>query len=118
MATFTVVITESPYSRLNALTGLRFAQQALQDGHKVNIFFVQDGVHVPVAVLPAGLPDERMNVREWLEKAITAGAQLKVCGFCAEWRGLKQDDYLRQARVATMHDLVEWVRESDKVITF
>lgn len=118
MATFTVVITESPYARLNALTGLRFATQALEDGHKVNVFFVQDGVHVPVRALPTGLPDERMDIRGWLEKVIKAGAQLKVCGFCAEWRGLKQEDYLQKARLATMHDLVEWVRESDRVITF
>jgi sulfur relay (sulfurtransferase) complex TusBCD TusD component (DsrE family) len=40
MATITVVISKPPYGRLNALTGLRFATQALTDGHKVNVFFM------------------------------------------------------------------------------
>ena len=118
MATVTVVITESPYGRLNALTGLRYAAQALMDGHEVNVFFIQDGVQVPTKKLAKGLPEERFNVQEWLEKVIEGGAEIKVCGFCADWRGLTQDDYLEKAKVAAMSDLVEWTIKSDKVVTF
>lgn len=118
MATITVVISESPYGRLNALTGLRFAAQALTDGHKVNIFFIQDGVQVPKKKLPEGLPEERFSIRQWLNKVIKGGAEIKVCGFCADWRGLTQDDYVEKAKVAAMRDLVEWTTKSDKTITF
>lgn len=118
MVTVTVVITESPYGSLNALTGLRFAAQALADGHEVNVFFIQDGVQVPTKRLPEGLTEERLNIRGWLNKVVEGGAELKVCGFCTSWRGLTQDDYLEKARIATMSDLVEWTIKSDKVVTF
>ena len=118
MATITVVITESPYGRLNALTGLRFASQALTDGHKVNVFFIQDGVQVPKKKLPEGLPEERFDIRGWLNKVSKGGAEMKVCGFCASWRGQTQDDYVEKAKIAAMSDLDDWTIESDKVVTF
>jgi sulfur relay (sulfurtransferase) complex TusBCD TusD component (DsrE family) len=118
MATITVLISNPPYGRLNALTGLRFATQALTDGHKVNVFFIQDGVLVPKKDTPEGLPVERFDVRGWLNQVINGGAEMKVCGFCSDWRGLTQDDYIKETKVASMKDLVDWTIESDKVVTF
>jgi tRNA 2-thiouridine synthesizing protein D len=118
MATITVVISKPPYGRLNALTGLSFATQALTDGHKVNVFFMQDGVQVPKKGTPEGLPGERFDVRGWLNKVINGGAEMKVCGFCANWRGLTQDDYIEKAKVVSMKDFVDWTIESDKVVSF
>jgi sulfur relay (sulfurtransferase) complex TusBCD TusD component (DsrE family) len=69
MATITVVISNPPYGRLNALAGLRFATQALKERHKVNVFFMQDGVLVPKKDTPEGLPAQRFDVRGWLNRA-------------------------------------------------
>lgn len=118
MVTITVVVTEAPYGRLNALSGLRFAAQALADGHKVNVFFIQDGVQVPIKKLPEGLTEERFNVRGWLNEVIDGGAEIKICGFCANWRGMTQDDFIEKSQIASMSDLVEWTTTSDKVVTF
>ena len=118
MAIITVVISNLPYGRLNALTGLRFATQALTDGHKVNVFFMQDGVQVPKKDTPEGLPEGRFDVRGWLNKVINGGAEIKVCGFCSDWRGLTQDDYIEKAKIASMKDFVDWAIESDKIVTF
>jgi sulfur relay (sulfurtransferase) complex TusBCD TusD component (DsrE family) len=118
MVAITVVISEAPFGRLNALTGLRLAAQALAEGHKVNVFFIQDGVQVPLKKLPEGLREEKFNVREWLNKVIDGGAEIKICGFCADWRGMTDEDFIEKANIATMSDLVEWTTTSDKVITF
>jgi sulfur relay (sulfurtransferase) complex TusBCD TusD component (DsrE family) len=84
----------------------------------VKVFFIQDGVQVPKKDTPERLLGERFDVRGWLNKVINDGAEMKVCGFCADWRGLTQADYVEKAKVASMKDFVDWTIESDKVVTF
>ncbi len=114
MATFTIVVSEAPYGREKAYTSLRFALTALLDGHKVNIFFVQDGVYV--AKKPQN-PAEFPSILAYLEEAIKEGANVKICTPCANARGISEETIVNGAKLGTMHDLVEWAAKSDQVIT-
>ncbi|MFW9872623.1 MAG: DsrE family protein, partial [Candidatus Thorarchaeota archaeon] len=44
--TFTIVIADGAYTSERPYTMLRFAYTALLEGHKINIFLVEDGIFV------------------------------------------------------------------------
>ena len=46
------------------------------------------------------------------------GAKVKICGSCAEARGLKNLPLLKGTEMSTMAELAQWVEDSDKVLTF
>ncbi len=111
----TVIISQAPYGRERAYTALRFALTALLEGEDVKIFLIEDGVYLAKRDQD---PDEMPNHLELLKQCIEQGAEVKACGPCSKARGLSEDDFIDGVEVATMHDLVNWVRESDNVIFF
>lgn len=112
---FTVIITTAPYGQERAYSALRFALTSLLEDIEINIFLLEDGVYVAKNNQnPAEVP----NYLEYLENCIEAGAVVKVCGPCCKARGLSESDLIEGVQLATMHDLVAFVKESDKVITF
>ena len=116
MTTFTIIIFEAPYAKERALSALRFAWTADLEGHKVRIWLFENGVYLAKnGQKPAqGLT----NYGETLENLLKSGVEVKACIVCAEARGLTQTDLMDGVKVATVHELVEWTVNSDKVITF
>lgn len=112
---FTVVVTEAPYGRERAYTALRFALTALVEGHRVNIFLIQDGVYV---ARKGQSPSEFPSFVGYLEQAVKEGAKVKICSVCVKARGLDPADFIENTELGDMHDLTRWVSESDRVITF
>jgi tRNA 2-thiouridine synthesizing protein D len=115
MGTFTVVISESPYGREKPYTALRFALSSLVDEHNVNMFLVQDGVFVG---LKKQAPKQYPNHLELLETFLEEGGKLRICGVCTDARGVSQEDLIDGAEVIGMHEFVDWVAESEKVLMF
>ncbi|UXM84439.1 DsrE/DsrF/TusD sulfur relay family protein [Methanococcus aeolicus] len=112
---FTVIITLAPYGQEKAYSALRFALTSILEGIDINIFLLEDGVYVAKTNQnPAEVP----NYLEYLQNCIEAGAVVKVCGPCCKARGLEEKDLIDGVKLATMHDLVAFTKESDKVITF
>jgi tRNA 2-thiouridine synthesizing protein D len=123
MATIAVVVGEPPYGKERAYSTMRFVLAALHEGHSVNLFLFEDAVFVAKkGQKPPEMPallDERMpNCEELLRAAIKEGARVKICGVCASERSLSQSEMLEGAEIASMRDLVQWVLDSDKVISF
>jgi tRNA 2-thiouridine synthesizing protein D len=116
MVTFTIIIYEAPYAKERALSALRFAWTADLEGHKVRIWLFENGVYLAKKnQKPAqGLT----NYGQTFEDLIKGGVEVKACIVCAEARGLTQVDLLDGVKLATVHELVEWTVNSDKVITF
>lgn len=116
MTIFTVIIFEAPYAKERALSALRFAWTADLEGHKVRIWLFENGVYLAKkGQKPAqGLT----NYGQMLEDLIKGGVEVKACAVCADARGLTQADLLDGVKLATVHDLIEWTIDSDKVITF
>ncbi|MFX1519096.1 MAG: DsrE/DsrF/TusD sulfur relay family protein [Promethearchaeota archaeon] len=115
MAKFTVVVSESPYGREKAYTALRFAITSLIDEHDVNLFLVQDGVFLG---LKEQAPKQYPNHFELLKNFVEEGGKLRICGVCTDARGINGGDLIDAAEIVGMHDFVEWVAESDKVLMF
>jgi uncharacterized protein involved in oxidation of intracellular sulfur len=53
-----------------------------------------------------------------MKYSINKGARVKICGSCADARGLKNVQLIEGAEIGTMAELTQWVVDSDKVITF
>ncbi len=124
MASITVVVGDPPYGKERLYTTLRFVLAALAANHAVNLFILEDAVFVakkgqrPLE-LPSLLEHEAMpNCGEILKASIKQGARVKVCGVCTAERGLSQEELVEGAELSTMHDLVDWVMSTDRVVFF
>lgn len=53
-----------------------------------------------------------------LKAVLTKGGKVKLCGSCAEARGLKSAPLIEGAEISSMVEFTNWVVDSDKVITF
>ncbi|MHA1270501.1 MAG: DsrE/DsrF/TusD sulfur relay family protein [Candidatus Helarchaeota archaeon] len=115
MTLLTVMIFESPYGREKPYTALRFALTALNDGHKVTVILIQEGIFV---ALKNQEPVEYPNLKEYLEMAIEEGLEIIVCGVCCKSRGIKQEDLIDGATIVGMHEIVDACSKSDNTITF
>jgi tRNA 2-thiouridine synthesizing protein D len=116
LVTFTLIIYDAPIAKERALSALRFAATCDIEGHKVRIWLFENGVYLAKkGQHPAqGL----INYGENLKNLIEGGAEVKACVVCAEARGLTQADLMDGVKLATVHELVEWTANSDKVIVF
>ncbi|MGE5637276.1 MAG: DsrE/DsrF/TusD sulfur relay family protein [Chloroflexota bacterium] len=115
MVTFTLIINEAPYAKERALSALRFAWTANIEGHKVRIWLFENGVYLAKkGQKPAsGLINYGQNLEDLIKEV-----EVKACVVCVEARGLTQADLIDGVKIATIHELVEWTINSDKVIVF
>ena len=123
MATITIIVGEPPYGKERVYTTLRFALAALSQGHQVNLFAFEDSLYAArKGQEPAEFPgvlDARMpNCEELLKATIRQGATVKLCGVCASERGVRPSELIDGAQIGGMTDLVQWVLESDRVVSF
>jgi tRNA 2-thiouridine synthesizing protein D len=111
--TFTIVITDGPYSKERPYTMLRFAYTALLEGNKINIFLVEDGIFVGKKYQE---PDAYDNVGKWMGNVIEEGAKVLACGVCMKARGLVEGELIEGIAKTTMNGLVEMCEEADNVL--
>lgn len=113
-----IIINDAPYGTEKAYNALRLANQLGKDHEtaKVRIFLIADAV--TCALADQITPNGYYNIERMLKLAINKGAKVKICGSCAEARGLKNVQLLEGVEISTMAALTQWVIESDKVLTF
>jgi uncharacterized protein involved in oxidation of intracellular sulfur len=112
------VINDGPYGTEKAYNALRLANQ-LNKAHEdveVRIFLMADAASCAVA--GQNTPNGHYNIERMLKFSISKGSKVKICGSCAEARGLKNVQLIEGAEISTMAELTEWVVGSDKVVTF
>lgn len=113
-----ILINDAPYGTEKAYNALRLAMQLGREHPEVElrIFLMADAVNCAIANqnTPAGY----YNIERMLKATITKGARVKICGSCADARGLKNITLIGDTELSTMAELTDWVVDSDKVITF
>lgn len=113
-----IIINDGPYGSEKAYNALRLAIQLGKDHEtaKVRIFLIADAV---TCALPGQqTPNGYYSIERMAKLALGKGAEMKICGSCADARGLKNLPVLEGAEISTMAELAQWVVESDKVIAF
>ena len=111
--TFTIIIADGAYTFERPFTMLRFAYTALLEGHKINIFLVEDGIFVGKKNQD---PTTYDNVGKWMNDVIAEGANVKACGVCMRARGVSEDEFIEGINKTTMNKLVEMCAEADNIL--
>ncbi|MEE9594067.1 MAG: DsrE family protein [Candidatus Hydrothermarchaeales archaeon] len=131
----TIVINQAPYVGERAWNGLRLAITALAMNMKVNIFLIDDGIYV--ARTGQKPPDDTPNLEELLKRCLSMGGKVKVCGSCVDSRGFEPEkeefgvcfigkkdggltpgDLVEGVKMGSMMELTEWIKDSQKVVSF
>ncbi|MEW5768626.1 MAG: DsrE family protein [bacterium] len=105
---FGMLLTTSPESQ-NSETVINLAEAALEAGHKVELFLMDDGVYN--VVTGAGISAR-------FAELITKGASLALCAHTAEERGVEKEDCLEGVGFAGQYELACMVNEADRFLTF
>jgi uncharacterized protein involved in oxidation of intracellular sulfur len=58
------------------------------------------------------------NIGRMMKAVINKGGKIKICGSCAEARGIKNLQLIERAELSNMVELAKWTSEADKVLTF
>lgn len=113
-----ILINDAPYGTEKAYNGLRLANQ-LNKAHEdveVRIFLMADAAGC--AVTGQNTPNGYYNIERMMKYSINKGTKVKICGTCADARGLKNVQLIEGAEISTLAEFTEWVADSDKVISF
>lgn len=113
-----ILINDAPYGTEKAYNAMRLANQLSKDHEsvEVRIFLMADAV--TCALAGQNTPTGYYNIERMLKFSITKGAKVKLCGGCADARGLKNAPLIEGVEMSTMAEFTQWVVDSDKVLTF
>lgn len=112
------ILNDAPYGSEKLYNAMRLAMK-LQQEHadvEIRVFLMADAV---TSVLPnQSTPQGYYNIERMFKAVISKGGQVKICGTCAEGRGIHHLSLIQGAEISTMSQLAQWVVDSDKVLTF
>jgi len=113
-----ILVNDAPYGTEKAYNALRLAMQLGKDHAEteVRVFLMADGANCALA--NQNTPNGFYNIERMLRAVVAKGGKVKICGSCAEARGLKNAQLIEGTEISTMAELTGWVVDSDKVVTF
>jgi uncharacterized protein involved in oxidation of intracellular sulfur len=113
-----ILINDAPYGTEKAYNALRLAIQLGKEHEnvEVRVFLMADAA---TCALPGqNTANGYYNIERMLKLVISKGAKVKICGSCADARGIKNVQLIEGTEISTMAELTNWVVDSDKVVTF
>ena len=113
-----IIINDAPYGTEKAYNALRIANQLNKEHEtvEVRIFLMADGANCAIANQTT--PNGYYNIERMLTFSLNKGTKVKICGSCAEARGLKNIQLVKGAEISTLAELTNWIADSDKILTF
>ena len=60
----------------------------------------------------------KFRLERMLKFSLIKKAKVKICGSCADARGIKNNQLIEGVEISTMAEFTNWVVDSDKVLTF
>ena len=118
MMSILLIFNRNPYDGTDITwNALRLVEQLLKMKIDVRIFLMNDSVDL---ARDAAKPTEGFfHLGNMLKGLIASGVVVKVCGTCKIRCGVhKGEPYFKGAQEAKITELAEWIKDSDKVITF
>ena len=115
--TLLLVLSHPPYDGTDvAWNALRLANTALQDGLDVRMFLMNDAVDL---ARPTSRPEgAEFDLADMLRGLIEKGAAVRLCQTCLNRCGIGHGEVLAETEVAGMADLLDWIKTSDKMLSF
>jgi len=114
----TIIVNDPPYGSEKPWNALRLASTAASEeaGMSVKVFLMGDGV--VAAKRGQRTPEGFYNMEKMLQALIQRGVEVKVCGTCINARGLDPSELVEGVERGSMKILSEWIRDSDRVVSF
>jgi uncharacterized protein involved in oxidation of intracellular sulfur len=115
---YLLIINDAPYGTEKSYNALRLAMAIQKDfpENEIRIFLMADAA--TCALLNQNTPSGYYNIERMLKSVLSKGGQVKICGTCADARGIKNLPLIEGTQLSTMAELTAWTIESDKIITF
>jgi len=112
-----VVLSHPPYDGTDVIwNAIRLIDTAIVEGHNVRVFVMNDAVDiVRVDSRPEGA---EFDLTQMFKESIKRGAEVKICTTCVNRCGIKKGEVIKETKLTGMSDLVKWIEDSDKVVTF
>lgn len=116
--TILLIVNDPPYGSEKVYNALRLATKLAEEqaGGEVRLFLMGDAA--VSALRGQTTPQGYYNVERMLKAVLVRRGLVKVCGTCAEARGLDKLGLVEGVEISTMNQLAQWVCDSDKVLTF
>ena len=113
-----ILINDPPYGTEKVYNAMRLAHQLSKDYPEIElrVFLMADAA--TAALSGQFTPNGYYNVERMLKLALSKGAKIKICGTCAEARGIKNLPLIEGTELSNMAELAHWVADSDKILTF
>jgi len=113
-----ILVNEAPYGTEKVYNALRLAMQIQKDYENTDlcVFLMADAV--TCAIPSQNTPNGYYNIERMLKAVIHKNGKVKLCGSCADSRGLKEMKLIEGVELSTMKELAQLTMESDKMITF
>jgi uncharacterized protein involved in oxidation of intracellular sulfur len=118
MAKLLIIASDAPYGGEKTWNALRLAGTSVTTdvGMQVRIFLMGDSVGA--AKNGQVTPEGYYNLEKMLTDLVAKGVEIKACGTCLKSRGIADADLITGIQRGTMMILANWVKESDRVISF
>lgn len=111
-----VIFNRQPYDGSDvAWNALRLIQQAQAVGMAVRIFLMNEAIDLARQQSPPAGGEE---LHAMLLEALAAGAEAKLCKTCIGRCSVNPAPFAAEVQVGTMPELVDWIANSDRVLTF
>ncbi len=111
-----IILNREPYDGSDVTwNALRLVNTAQDKGMTVKVFLMNDAVNLANEGLEKG---SDYDLQAMLLEAISKGIEVKLCKSCLDLCGLNDGRIRPEMAVGTMPELVEWIAESERVLTF
>jgi uncharacterized protein involved in oxidation of intracellular sulfur len=113
-----IIINEQPYGSENPYNALRLAMQIQKDHSDdiVQVFLMADAA--ACASKDQKTQNGYYNIERMVKSVLNNKGEVKICGSCADARGITKDILIEGTQLSTMAELTKWYIEADKVINF
>ncbi|MBU0519456.1 DsrE family protein [bacterium] len=112
----TIITNDPPYGTERSFNALRLAMSLVKDEDvKLNLFLMADAV--ACAMKDQETPQGYYNLERML-KSVTGRGTVRACITCMKARGVKEEYFVEGVKSGDMALLADWVKTSDKVISF
>jgi tRNA 2-thiouridine synthesizing protein D len=106
-----MMVRTGPYSFENVDTAIRLLNAALDAGHQAVLFLYEDGVNNATRYMR---PTGDRNIGEELGKLVERGAEVAVCGQCANYRGVRKEALIEGIKRAGLGQLGQMIGTCDR----
>jgi len=114
----TIIVNGAPYGEERVWNALRLALTSVSAAIDLNVNIFLLGDAVSAAKKGQNTPQGYYNLEKTLRDLVSQKVKISACGTCIRARGLTKEDLIEGIEIGTMMMLAQWIKESQKVLSF